>query len=195
MFRLTRRLIRIVLFLFYRVTVTGLENIPQTGAAVICANHTFYKDLIVIGGQSKRRIRWFAKAELFRNPLVARFLNSLGAFPVNRGEADRNAIKAVYEVLKKGELLGIFPEGTRVKNQTERIEVKRGFVSFAANANVPIIPVAVSYQGGPFGRGKLFSRIQVTICKRVDFDSEHKYKNNELVELSNKIMDDIYNEV
>ena len=195
MFRVVRALIQVWMHLFYRLTITGLENIPQEGAAIICANHTFYKDLFLIGSLTKRKIRWFAKSELFRNPLFGRLITNLGAFPIHRGEADRSAIKTVYEVLKNGEILGIFPDGTRVRDISKRPEVKRGFLSFALTARVPIIPIAVSFEEGPFGRGKAFSRIRIVVGESISLDYDKKYRGQEMTRISIDIMNKIYQEV
>ena len=195
MFQFVRTFVWTWMRVFYRVTTTGRENIPQEGAAIVCANHTFYKDLFLLGGLTKRRIRWFAKSELFRNRIFGRFLTTLGAFPVHRGESDRNAVRMVYDVLKNGEMLGIFPEGTRVRDIENRTEVKRGFLSFAYTAQVPIIPVTVSYENGPFGRGRVFSRIRVIVGESILLDFNKKYPGRELTVISNNIMNQIYNEM
>ena len=180
--------------LFYRVKVFGAENIPAHGSAVLCANHVCYKDLIVLGSSIKRKARWLAKAELFKNPIIGWILTKLGGFPVKRGGNDKGAVKTVYDLLSKGEIVGIFPEGTRVKDKANRPKEKRGFVSFAVKAKVPIIPVSLVYGKGPFKRAMLFSNIKVVIHEPFFPNFEKKYSNVELMAVAVEIMNIIYSE-
>jgi len=164
----------------FRVRVEGLENFPRAGAVVLCANHTYYKDLIVVGSISPRKIRWMAKAELFRFPVFGALIKKLGAFPINRGAHDRDSIKTVYGLLNAGETLGIFPEGTRIADPVHRPPFKRGFVTFAANTGASLLPVAVKYEGGPFGRGRLFCKITLSYGKPVRMNRDKQYARGEL---------------
>ena len=187
-FGIIQKVIRAVIAILYRVRVEGMDNFPETGALVLCANHTFVKDMFFIGGFAPRKIHWMAKAELFRIPLFGAFIGKLGAFPVNRGSHDRDSIRIVYKVLQSGAPLGIFPEGTRVLDPNNRPPFKRGFVSFAANTGASILPVAIRYESGPFGRGRLFSRAVMSFGEIIRFDKGRKYKREELDALVDTIM-------
>lgn len=187
-----RRMIAIFLALFYRVSAEGRENVPDSGAAIICANHVCFKDLLLIGACVRRKVRWIAKAELFRNPLFGALITALGAFPVERGASDRSAVETVYGVLRGGGVIGIFPEGGRVRDPARRPRAKRGFVSFALNARAPLIPVSIKYVGGPFGPARLFSRIHVSFGEKVVLDYGKKYERAELMAIGDEIMDGIY---
>ena len=173
--------------LFYRVRVEGIENFPASGPIVVCANHTFIKDMIFIGRFAPRKIYWLAKAELFRVPLFGAFIKSLGAFPVNRGSGDRESVRTVYKVLHAGEPLGIFPEGHRILDPNEKMPFKRGFVSFAANTGAALLPVAIRYEDGPFGRGKMFSKTTLVFGKAVPFERGKKYGRGELIGVASSI--------
>ena len=180
MYRLAQRLARFIVRVFYRVQVVGIENFPPEGPVVVCANHTFVKDLIFIGSFAPRKIYWMAKSELFRIPGFNIFIKSLGAFPVRRGAHDRQTVRKVYDVLGSGAPLGIFPEGTRTLDPNDRPPFKRGFVSFAANAGAAILPVALRYEGGPFGRGRLFSRAVMSFGQAIPTEAGRVYARREL---------------
>lgn len=143
MYRWGRIFVRWILSLLFGLEVGGLEHIPKSGGAVVAANHTTWFDPIAIACALDRPVHFMAKAELFRNPLVAKVLRRLYAFPVRRGEADRDAIRTAVEVARSGGVLGIFPEGTRSQDGT-LLPLQSGAVFIAAKAGVPIIPVAVS---------------------------------------------------
>ena len=180
--------------LFYRIKIIGAGNIPRRGGGVLCANHVYAKDLIVLGCAVKRKVRWMAKAELFKNPFIGKFLKGLGAFPVKRGMLDREAVRTTYDLLSKGEIVGIFPEGTRNRNKEDRTAGKRGFVSFSLKARVPIIPVSLVYGKGPFKKNQLFSKIKVVIHEQRLLEFDKKYDREEMDAISSEIMKIIYSE-
>ena len=192
--KLVRLLIAVWMRLFYRVEISGTENFPMVGGAILCANHTYYKDMFLLGFSVKRNLRWLAKAELFRYPVFSSLITWLGAFSVKRGKSDRDAVKMVYSLLSNGEVVAIFPEGTRVKDQLNRPIVKRGFVTFALKAKVPIIPVSIVYGNGPIKGGQIFSKIKVIFHAPVTLDFERDYSNEELISKGNDIMNIIYSE-
>jgi len=182
-----RVIVRAAVSLLYRIRAEGISRFPDKGAVVMCANHTYYKDLLILGSYAPRKINWMAKSELFKIPLFSGLIRRLGAFPVRRGESDRDSVKNVYKVLKSGEPLGIFPEGTRVFDPNNRLPYKRGFVTFAANTGATVLPVAIRYGNGPFGRGRLFCRVAMIFGEPVTFDAERKYERRELDEFAAKI--------
>jgi 1-acyl-sn-glycerol-3-phosphate acyltransferase len=195
MYSALRIIIRFFVRILFRVRAEGVENFPESGAAVVCANHSFMKDLLIISGYAPRKVRWLAKAELFRFPLFAWLIRYLGAFPLNRGEHDRGAVRSVYKILKDGEPLGIFPEGTRVADLKERPPIKRGFVTFAVNAGVPIIPVSVRYESGPFGRGRLFCGVALSFGTPVNIDGTKQITREKQDEIATEVMNSIYKKI
>ena len=96
--------------LFFGLKAEGLENEPTEGACIICANHISMHDIFFIGVNLKRQIYFFAKKELFKNPILAKILRSFGTISVNRGMADLKAINATIDVLKDGKYVGLFPQ-------------------------------------------------------------------------------------
>lgn len=187
-FKFFRLIARAYVAVFFRLRVEGIGNFPEKGAVVLCVNHSLAKDLIFIGSAAPRKIFWMAKAELFKIPVFGHFIKMLGAFPVKRGAHDRDSVKQVYRILDSGAPLGIFPEGTRSLDPDNRPPFKRSFVSFAANTGAVILPVALRYEDGPFGRGRLFSRAVLTFGENVAMDRNRKYGRDELKELAASIM-------
>ena len=123
--------------------VTGRENLPRTGPALIAANHLSYLDPPTVGTAVRfRRTYYFAKEELFYNPLFAALIRACYAFPVNREGDDKEAFRHAIALLKAGELLTVFPEGGRSPDGTLQ-PLGRGAALIAARAGAPIIPCAL----------------------------------------------------
>jgi len=121
--------------------VIGRENVPA-GPALIASNHLSNYDPPMLGSVLSMRVFYFAKVELFRNKAIGWFLRGVHAFPVNRGKADRHAWKQSQDILKRGDQLIFFPEGTRSKDG----EVKSGQPGMARLAfatGAPVVPAAI----------------------------------------------------
>lgn len=184
-----RLIIKIVFFVCYRVKIIGKENVPDKGAAVLCSNHVGEIDMLFIGVKIKRLVRYMAKEELFKYPLFSALLKWLGAFPIKRGKADVESIKTAFRLLKGGHIIGIFPEGTRMKRKEGKmVRVKPGAAMFAVKMGVPILPVAIQ------GSYKPFSKIKVVFGKPyyLEVDKDRKYTNEEFTAMSENIMKNVY---
>ncbi|MGW6469443.1 lysophospholipid acyltransferase family protein [Streptomyces rubiginosohelvolus] len=138
-----------VLRLLFRPRIEGLENIPTGGAAIVAGNHLSFSDHFLMPAIIKRRITFLAKAEYFTGPgikgrLTAAFFRSAGQIPVDRSgkDAGQAAIREGLGVLSKGELLGIYPEGTR-SHDGRLYKGKVGVAVMAITAGVPVIPCAM----------------------------------------------------
>jgi len=100
--------------LFYRLKIQGRENLPMTGPVLVISNHQSFLDPILIGmATGKRPMSMLARRNLFKPFFMGWLLRSLNGIPVDRGSADLAAMRTCIEVLKKGEGLSLFPEGTR----------------------------------------------------------------------------------
>lgn len=186
---LFRKFVRLLFTLLYRVEIVHKERVPQKGAALLCANHNGILDMFFIGYKLERWIRWMAKEELFRSPLTKAFFTWLGAFPIKRGKGDVGSIKTAFRLLNEGEIVGIFPQGTRVsKEQRHKARIKPGAAMLAINGKVPVLPVAVE------GKYKLFGRIRVVFGEPflLEADPDRKYAGEELEQFSRIIMDRIF---
>src|SRR5690348_2111009 len=127
--------------LFARLRTEGLENIPKDGPVILASDHISWFDIPLVSIRVPRITHYMAKIELFGMPVLGGILRLLGAFPVRRGEGDREALRTSQRVLQEGHLLTIFPEGHRSGGHL--IEGKSGVALIALRAGVPVIPVAV----------------------------------------------------
>src|SRR4051794_24716243 len=112
---LVRALIEPFFVLYFRLERHGRAHLPATGPVIIAANHRSFLDPFIIGVASPRPLYYVAKQELFAHPLVAWMLNALGAFPVARGTGDGDMLETAKAILARGDVVLIFPEGTRVR--------------------------------------------------------------------------------
>ncbi len=124
------------------IGVEGREHLPTRGGYIIAANHVSWLDPPVIEFALGVPIRYMAKRELFAVPLVGLALRAIGNFPVRRGEGDRRAIETALSVLKAGQPLGFFPEGTRSKDGALR-RARPGIAFLVRRSGAPIVPVGV----------------------------------------------------
>lgn len=165
-----RRFARIATHIIYRIKIDGLENIPKEGPAVLCANHLHALDSVVIGSHIKRMVYAMGKEELFKTKFKKDFLLAMGCFPVKRGAKSEDAIIKSVEILKKGDLLMIFPEGTR-NGLAKGVKPKKGAAKIALEAHVPIIPIGIK------GTFKFLSKVSVKIGEPIDLS---KYYDTEI---------------
>jgi 1-acyl-sn-glycerol-3-phosphate acyltransferase len=134
--------------LLYRLRASGKEHLPETGGYVLSANHLSNIDPWPLGLPlwPKRQVRFMAKAELFRPPLWP-ILKLAGAFRVRRGFGDEGAIKTAVDLAREGEVVAIFPEGTRREKgllRRRRARPHTGAARIALEAGVPLIPAAIA---------------------------------------------------
>jgi 1-acyl-sn-glycerol-3-phosphate acyltransferase len=128
--------------IYFRLSRIGREHIPADGPVIIAANHRSFLDPFVIATMARRPMYYVSKKELFSNRLQAWFLNSLGAFPVDRGAADQDMLDTAKAILNRGDIVLIFPEGTRVRPGSLG-NPKRGVGRLALETGAPVVPVAV----------------------------------------------------
>jgi 1-acyl-sn-glycerol-3-phosphate acyltransferase len=127
---------------YFRMERIGREHIPATGPVILASNHRSFLDPFVIGCLTRRPVYYVAKKELFRNPAVAWFLSSLGAFPIDRKGGDVDAMAAARAILERGQVVVIFPEGTRIR-RGPLAQAHRGVGRLALETGACVVPVAV----------------------------------------------------
>lgn len=135
-------IVRLVSKIFFRIKVSGTENVPKKGGFILAANHISYVDPPLVGSWSPRQMYFFAKKELFRHKLFGEFLRRVNALPVRRGSIDRRAFEKAVNAIKTGYGLTIFPEGTRSKSNAF-LDPKPGISIIARQTNCPIVPCYV----------------------------------------------------
>ena len=152
-----------LLFRFlFRLRVSGVENVPA-GGAIIAPNHQSFFDIPLVAlvlALHGRRTYFMAKSELFRNPVFAWIIRGLLAFPVRRGAPDRTAIRYAINLLNQGDLVTIFPEGTRSKTGQLK-DAEAGLSLIAAKAGVPVVPVGIGGTRLMFSKEQFFPRVTI----------------------------------
>lgn len=128
--------------IWLRLEIHGRENIPQAGPVVLAANHLSLLDPPVLGAASNRKAHFMAKSELFKPAFFGWIIKNLGVFPVHRGAADRAAIKTGLAFLEQGQVVSVFPEGTRSKTG-QLGEAGAGAFMLAAKTKAEIVPALI----------------------------------------------------
>lgn len=177
-----------ILFKFiYRIEIIGEENIQGDKNLIICSNHIHVFDPIILAIIYPRQIHFMAKKELFENKFLNFIFKNLGAFPVSRKESDLSAIKNALRVLKKNNILGVFPEGTRVK-EFDLKNAKAGTALLSVKSKSPVLPIYIE------STYKLFSKIKIYIGEPMEFSEYYgkKLTNKDYTFISEEILKAIY---
>ncbi|MBC7217937.1 MAG: 1-acyl-sn-glycerol-3-phosphate acyltransferase [Candidatus Caldatribacterium sp.] len=145
-----------LLKVFCSFRVRGKEYFPRQGPCFLVSNHSSYLDPVVLGCAAPRRVYFVAKEELFRNPVAAFFLRQLGAFPLRRGEVDKEAIRTIFQLLKEGKVVCFFPEGTR--NDGTLGPFRRGALKLLERADVPVVVASIRGTYESFSRHRRIPR-------------------------------------
>ena len=194
LYKFARVIFTVYCYLFNRIHIYGRENEPANGPVILYCNHQSNFDIIPLNIAIKRQINFMAKSSLFKIPVVRWFVKKYGAFPVDRERADISAIKNSLKTLKSNRILGIFPEGTRVKNGLTKkgvpAEIKSGFVMIAMKSKATLLPVRIDYKRYFF----IFNNISVYIGKPFTIESEFPdgIKTEEMALAGKKLMNKIY---
>lgn len=181
--KFVRKIIKVVLSTIYKIAfkvkITG--SVPKDGAYIICSNHINYLDAAAIVLFNKRKVNFVAKEDLFTHGILMWLGHLFDAIPIKRNMQDIEAMKRCLKVLKNGELLGIFPEGTR-KGMEKNLKAKNGAAFMAMRANVKVIPVGIH------GTFKPFSKVYINYGEPMDLS---KYNKEEMDKATEEIMERI----
>lgn len=185
-YRILVVIVRIFLFPFYRIKVHGKENIPDKTNIIACANHSSNLDPFLLAISLPMKFNFMAKKELFVIPVIRNILKAVGAFPINRQGSDLKALRYAIGLIKDGETLGIFPEGTRVKEiSRDNMHEGVGFIAIKSKADILPIEIVTSY--------KIFSRVDIYVKELIDIDKYKGLKNKEAMHIiSDEVFDKIY---
>lgn len=173
-YRFARFLLKIVFKIRYKLVVHGNTNLPEA-PLVICANHINLWDPILLAIIFDRPIRFMAKKELFDNKFLGFLLNKFGAFPVDRDNVNIKTIKDSIKLVKDNEVLGIFPEGTRVKTVSEE-NMKTGVAMIASRAGADVIPVFINSNYKFRSKVEVFVRDKIAISSFDDVSKDIRNK-------------------
>lgn len=175
---------------FYRIKVSGQENIPQKDGFLVCSNHFSATDPIKVCYAFRgHQVCYMAKKELFRIPVLNYLIRTMGAFPVDRSKADVGAVKHMLKLLENGECGGMFPQGHRYPEQDPRgTQIKPGAGMMAARTGTVVVPVFIAQKNF---KHRLFRRTYVTVGKPItaaEFDYKHGVP-GEYIRISQQIFD------
>ncbi len=151
------RAIRSTMNPWLRIKTCNTEVLDLPGATVLAPSHRSHLDSALVAINSKRRIRALGKESLFRTPVVSYICAALGAIPVKRGQADRDAMVAALELLKAGESMIVFPEGAR-ESGSQIKEIFDGPLWLASRAGARVVPIGVSGTEEALGSGAKWLR-------------------------------------
>ncbi len=147
-YKTVRAIVRVAVKFMFRAKVVGAENIPAEGAVLLCSNHTSMLDIPLLIALCPRPINFMAKKELFAFKPLGAIFRAMGAFPVDRGGRDVAAIRRSCALIDKGNVLGVFPEGTRHRDCKAPREVKSGVAFIAMKTGADILPVSIYKEKG-----------------------------------------------
>ena len=185
----------------FRVKIINPENEPlesDVKSYVACINHSSNWDPIVIGACMHRPLRYMAKGELFRVPVLKSIVKLFGAYPVQRDKADVSSVKMTISILESGEVVGMYPQGRRAKKiPPENITLKSGVAMMAVKAKTGILPVTVISKGY---KVRIFHKTTVVFGKYITFEELEEFrrvKQNEesSIDLYKRITEKVYSEI
>jgi 1-acyl-sn-glycerol-3-phosphate acyltransferase len=190
--RIIKAIIRPLFFNMAKVEHMGIENVPISGPCIVAANHFSFFDVIYMGLSVPRHPHFMAKRELYKNPAFGWLIRQLGSFPVYRGERDTWALAQAGRVLEAGQILFMYPEGTRGRKARLK-RGKVGAVKLALQYQVPVVPSAV-WETRNFKVGWRRSKVNIVFGKPLDIVAlagPPPHKHETLRELTTMLMQEI----
>jgi 1-acyl-sn-glycerol-3-phosphate acyltransferase len=164
-YRLIRGLFSVIMWSLFRPKVTGREHIPESGPVILSPVHRSFADFGFAAFCSKRKLFFMTKDSMWKNRMLGKLLLYVGAFPVHRESADREALQRAEEVLQRGEVLVLFPEGTRREGPVIE-NLMEGAAFLSARTGAPIVPIGIGASDLAMPKGKALPKpytIQVVI--------------------------------
>ncbi|HUY23312.1 MAG TPA: lysophospholipid acyltransferase family protein [Acidimicrobiales bacterium] len=156
-YRFLRLLAHLINRAYWRVEVDGAAHVPATGPVILAPVHRSFMDFFAVSEVTKRKIFYMTKDEMWRTPLLGSFLDAVGAFPVHREGADRLALDRAQDVLERGDVLILFPEGTRRAGPVVQ-DLHEGAAFLAARTGAVIVPIGVGGTAQAMPKGSKFVR-------------------------------------
>ena len=193
-------LLAVFLKKIFKIEIVNPENEPDFSSYIVCANHSSNWDPVILGACMHKPLRYMAKSELFKIPILKSLVKWFGAYPVNRNGADVSSIKTTINILEQGEIVGMYPQGSRAKGvHPKDITPKHGVAMIAVKAKTGILPVTVISKKY---KVRLFSRTIIIFGRYMPYEElienaggENENKISENMNLYKKIADKVYAEI
>lgn len=182
--------VSLLIRLFYRPQVEGLENIPSSGPYYLVGNHQSLLDVLFVHPYIPQNVNWLAKGELFCKPIVGEVIRRMGAIPVDREGVDVRSVKACFSRLRANAVVGLFPEATRIPLARQgQVFPKNAVVELLARPDVPILPFAIQ---GPI---RIFRKTKIVFGKCFELPvkgNRRRMDDEEASSIGRLIMEKIY---
>ena len=196
-YRLAQTLSFFYFRIFHKLEIKGLDNVPAIDSFILASNHLSFLDPPLVGCKVMRNLHYFARDSLFKGPLGC-LIRRLNSIPVNRGQLDLSTLKRTLKVLRDGNPLLVFPEGTRSLNGTMG-KGKKGLGLLVIKSKCPVLPVRIKGSYEVLGKGKILPRIgrklSITYGSLIPFDSlcPSPVDKDSYEQISNRVMSEISN--
>ncbi len=190
MYRILIVLAHFLIFITMRLSVKGKDRVPARGSFLLVSNHLSVADPVILGAKLGRKVIFMAKEELFRNRFAAYFVRAFGAIPIYRGGSNRHVLHQSSELLIRGGVLGMFPEGKRSR-QGALTSGQLGAALISYHNKVRILPVSITGSERIRGKEWLFHRPHVVVTIGEPFylpEIGHTLRKDQLKELTEIIM-------
>lgn len=160
---ISRNIFKILLILFFKLRIRGRENLPAKGGFIMASNHVSYMDPPIVGSAAKKRVHFITSDHLYSGKLLALWYKSVGCLKIKREGTNRSVIRKIIDYLKDGEVIGIFPEGTRSEDGSMK-EALAGIGFLALKSRTPVVPCFIKGSEKALPRGaKSFTSAKVFI--------------------------------
>ena len=164
---MSRTGVRVVGKLLFNLKLRGIDRFPKSGGALVCSNHQSYIDPLLLGGLCNRRMNYLAREDLFDKGFFGWLIRFYDAIPVRRDGMSISGLKETLKRLKRGELVVIFPEGTRTEDGNIA-ELKSGFCMLARKTKVPLVPVAINGAFDVWPKGQKMPKLARVVLEAGD---------------------------
>ncbi|MFC2091809.1 lysophospholipid acyltransferase family protein [Elusimicrobiota bacterium] len=199
-----RPILKIIFFLLYRLKTAGVKDIPKRGPLIIVMNHQSYLDPPILAAMCPRQVHYMVHEEVYNVPVLHTWIKLMGSFPVAQGVRSISAFREALKLLKKGEVVGIFPEGGILLTQYKDVDEAEvigsayaGMIRLAIRGKAPILPVGISGSGRALPKESIpmlkkiprFTKIKIHYGKPISLKEYYRKKldNNTLNDLTEKI--------
>ena len=185
MYRFLKPIYTVLLKILFRPNVIGKENIPEDGALIFAGNHKHAVDPTMVMMSTNRVVHYMAKEELFKG-LHGVIFSKIGLIKVHRGRSNPKAVIEAEKVLNNGGTVGIFPEGTRNRNNEELLKFRHGAVAIAQKTNTLILPFAIKGKYKLFKKGVILEFGEPIDVVKMELEEANEYLRNEVLNLLRK---------